>query len=77
MESLLNAVTVRSGRTTDAIAVPVEKVHNFSSDCSIALKLLEKFWSFRRMFSLEYHGIPTPRRRSPFGSYHRLDCTTG
>jgi len=29
VESLLQAADVRPGRTTDATAVPAEKVHNF------------------------------------------------
>jgi len=43
MESLLHADVVHLGRTSDATTMPAEKVHNFSSDRWIALKVLEDF----------------------------------
>jgi hypothetical protein len=43
MKSLLHADEVRSGRTIDATKVPAKKVHNFWSDCWIALKFLKEF----------------------------------
>ena len=39
MESVLYDDDVRSGRTTDTIRVPDQKVHNYRSDRWIALKL--------------------------------------
>ena len=42
MESVLYNDDVRSGRTTDTIRVPDQKVHNYRSDRWIALKLFPR-----------------------------------
>ena len=42
MESVLHDDDVRSGRTTDPIRVPDQKVHNYRSDRWIALKLFPR-----------------------------------
>ena len=42
VESVLNDDDVRSGRNTDTIRVPDEKVHNYRSDRWIALKLFPR-----------------------------------
>ena len=42
VESVLHGDDVRSGRTTDTIRVPDQKVHNYRSDRWIALKLFPR-----------------------------------
>ena len=42
MESVLDDDDVRSGRVTDTIRVPDQKVHNYRSDGWIALKLFPR-----------------------------------
>ena len=42
VESVLHDDDVRSGRTTDTIQVPDQKVHNYRSDSWIALKLFPR-----------------------------------
>ena len=42
MESVLHDDDVRSGRNTDTIQVPDEKVHNYRSDRWIAVKLFPR-----------------------------------
>ena len=65
VESELHDDDFRSGRTTDTIRIPGQKVHNYRSDRWIALKIIST--SFRRLFYMELRGIGTARKHCPIG----------
>ena len=58
MESVLHDDDVRSGRTTDPIRVPDQKVHNYRSDRWIALKLFprvfEGYFTWSSVLSVQH-----------------------
>ena len=74
MESLEHADNVRSGRTTDASKVPLQKVHNFWTDRWIVLKFLEEFpYAVFHWVAWNCKCKPT----TSVGAFHRHDQNTG